>query len=134
MVRWPRSEAAGAVTRRSSDAQSARDGRCEQADPAHQLHTRAWAVGAELTTYQSVKTYSPTHDNYVHRVSMGNEHGHELFVLIVDDAGPAVLRARRAAAVDAIQEAIDLGMDPGEVRVSPAIWRQMVADAMKERV
>lgn len=91
-------------------------------------------MGPELSSYQSIKTYSPIHDGYVHRVSMGNEHGHELFMLVVDDSGPALLRARRTAAVDAISEALDMGCDPGEVRVAPKVWDEMVADAMRERV
>lgn len=86
-----------------------------------------------MSTYQALRSYSPVHDCDVVRVSMGNEHGHELWMLIVDNEGARRFRAKRTAALDAIMEAIDLGCDPGEVRVEPAAWKQMVNEAMMER-
>lgn len=85
-----------------------------------------------MTVYQDIRTYSPLHDGYVHRISMGNEHGHELYMLLLNDEGARTYRAHRMAALDAIQEAIDMGCDPGEVRVEAGAWERMVAEAALE--
>jgi len=91
-----------------------------------------------MASYQRLRTWSALHDAYIERISMGNEHGHELFIMVVDDGNRKQLRAKRAAAVDAITEAMDdaaaKGMvaDPGEVRVPPDVWREMVEKVLME--
>jgi hypothetical protein len=92
-----------------------------------------------MSTYQQLRTWSPFDDCYIYRISVGNAHGHEIFMTIKDNAGARVFRARRAAALDAIQMALDdaekdeRDADPGEVRVPPDLWKELVDRAMMER-
>ena len=89
--------------------------------------------------YQDLRTWSPTHDCYAHRISMTNERGGELFMLLVEDCGRKEMRARKAAAVEAIIDVLDQAADrgvpaePGEVRVPPAHWARMVRTQMQEK-
>ena len=89
--------------------------------------------------YQDLRIWSLQHDAYVHRISVGNAHGHELFIQIVDDCPRRELRARKAAAVEALFDHIEAAWergieapDPGEVKVPPAQWRKAVERQMRE--
>ena len=77
-------------------------------------------------TAQEIATYSIFHDCTVARISMANDRCQELFML-VQQRNPKHRRAERCAACEAIQEAIDAGLPAGEVRVTPDVWRDMVA-------
>lgn len=87
-----------------------------------------------MTEYQQLKMWSPVDDCYVARISVGNDHGHELFMLVPMNMPSRDFRTHRTAALDAIQEAIDAGLDPGEVRVDPVVWEQMLGDVRREMV
>ncbi len=88
--------------------------------------------------YQALRTWSPTHDAYVHRISVPNAHGGEMWMLLVEDCPRKELRARKAAAVEALIDRLDAayergGVDaePGEVKVRAADWAKMVAKQMQ---
>ena len=83
-----------------------------------------------MSVFQQLRTWSPVTGDYVWRVSAPNQHGHELFMLI--DGDRRGYRPRRAAALMAIQDALDAGCDPGEVIVSDPQWARYMEDAMEE--
>ena len=83
-------------------------------------------------TYQQIRFWSPATGDWCWRVSMANSHGHELF-MIIDDGSGKERRARRAAALEAIQAAVERGDDPGEVRVPADVWNWSVDVHMQER-
>lgn len=83
-------------------------------------------------TYQEIRSYSPQFDCTVARISIPDDNGQEFFML-VPQRNPRQRRAERYAACEAIQEAIDAGLQPGEVRVTPEVWRDMVAEHLRER-
>ncbi len=85
-----------------------------------------------MSGYQALRSYSPFHDCDVVRISVGNEHGHELFMLIVDDGPRRSYRAKRNAALDALADALDAGGEPGEVKIDSDVWDNMVAEAARE--
>lgn len=79
--------------------------------------------------YQQLRSYSPLHDCDVVRVSMTDERNQELFMLVPDRGERRrPWRVLRAAALDAIGEALAEGLDPGEVRVQPDVWESLVAE------
>jgi hypothetical protein len=89
--------------------------------------------------YQDLRTWSPSHDAYVHRISVVNARGGELFMLIVEDCPRRELRARKAAAVEALVDHLDAAWeqgieapDPGEVKVAPGVWAKMIEKQMRE--
>ena len=63
---------------------------------------------------------------------MPDAHGRELYLLIDDGTGRE-RRARKAAALEALQAAIERGDQPGEVRVPAAVWKRSVEGYMQER-
>jgi hypothetical protein len=84
--------------------------------------------------YQDLRTWSPEHDTFVHRISVANARGHELYILIVEDCDHRTLRARKMAAVEAITDYIDEAWEqgieapePGEVKVEQEAWEKTVA-------
>lgn len=81
--------------------------------------------------YQQIKFWSPALGGYAWRISMPNAHGHELF-MIVDDGTGRERRARKAAALEAIQAAIERGDQPGEVRVPADAWKRSIDGYMRE--
>lgn len=81
--------------------------------------------------YQATRFWSPTTGDWCWRVSMPDAHCRELFVIIDDGTGQQ-RRARKAAAIEAIQAAIERGDQPGEVRVPPEVWRRSVDGYMQE--
>lgn len=83
-------------------------------------------------TYQELRTYSPQFDCMTARISMTDDNGQEFFMLVPQRV-PRQRRAERYAACDAIQEAIAARLVPGEVRVPPDVWRDMVAEHMMEK-
>ena len=83
-----------------------------------------------MSFFQQLRTWSPISGDYVWRISMPNEHGHELFMVVSGDRRG--YRQRRAAALMAIQDALDAGCDPGEVRPTAAQWTRYMEDAMEE--
>ena len=65
---------------------------------------------------------------------LANERGGELFMLLIADCGRKELRARKAAAVEAIIDVLEeatgreMVAEPGEVRVPPKKWERLVAE------
>jgi len=84
-------------------------------------------------TFQELRQYSILHDCDVARISVADDN-HQEFFMLVQQRNPRHRRAERYAAQDAINEAIDAGLVPGEVRVTPDDWRDMVAEHLRERV
>ena len=78
--------------------------------------------------YQELVAYSPIHDCPVGRISMTDNNCQEFFMLIPDRGRRGEYRAARAAALDAIAEAINSGCEPGEVLVDPVAWNLMLAE------
>lgn len=85
-------------------------------------------------TYQEIRAYSPIHDCDVVRVSMADERCSEFFMQVPCPDGRRGWRVKRAAALQAIGEAIDGGLEPGEVLVSPDAWAEMLAQARAEEM
>jgi hypothetical protein len=83
-------------------------------------------------TYQELRSYSPIQDCTVARISMTDDRHQEFFMLVPDRGTRRDYRAARSAALEALQEAIDAGCEPGEVRVDPAAWAEMITAAMLE--
>lgn len=69
-----------------------------------------------MTQYVELRNYSALHDAEMVRLSMADGHGREFFMMLRFDEGRR-WRDRRRKALDDIQAAIDLGCEPGEVRV-----------------
>jgi predicted RNase H-like HicB family nuclease len=67
-------------------------------------------------TYSEFRFYSPLLDSDAARVSMTNSRNEEFF-MIVPYASAVSFRAKRDEALEAIEEAITLGLDAGEVRI-----------------
>ena len=63
---------------------------------------------------------------------MADDRGQEFFMLIPQRV-PRLRRAERHAACEAIEEAIDAGLLPGQVVVSETDWQAMVAEHVRER-
>ena len=85
-----------------------------------------------MAVYQQLRSWSPTRGGYVWRISMPDAHFKELY-MIIDDGSGKERRARRAAALEAIQAAVERGDDPGEVRVPADAWKRSVDAHMQER-
>lgn len=85
-------------------------------------------------TYQEIRAYSPLHDCDVVRVSMADERCSEFFMQVQDRDRRRGWRVKRNAALAAIGEAIDAGLQPGEVIVSPEAWAEMLAEARAEEM
>jgi hypothetical protein len=83
-------------------------------------------------TYQEFRIWSPVFDCEVVRLSLANRLGREFFMLLKDNAGARVYRAKRRAALQLLTEAIEAGRDPGQIQAPRAVWERMVAEAMKE--
>jgi hypothetical protein len=84
-------------------------------------------------TFQELRQYSILSDCDVARISMTDD-THQEFFMLVQQRNPRHRRAERYAACEAINEAIDAKLAPGEVRVTPDDWRDMVAEHLRERV
>lgn len=70
-----------------------------------------------MSTYSEMFFYSPMLDSEAVRISMWNEAGGEFFQIIPLMSG-RVYRERRSQALSYIEEAIRLGLQPGEVKTS----------------
>lgn len=68
-----------------------------------------------MTGYREYRFYSPMHDSIAARLSMVDERNGE-FWRVVPITSPRTYRKERELALDAIEEAIDMGAEPGEVR------------------
>lgn len=79
-----------------------------------------------MTTYQEIRAYSPQFDCTTARISMADANNQEFFML-VPQRDARCRRAERYAAIEAIQEAMGMGLVPGEVRMAPADWKAAVA-------
>lgn len=66
--------------------------------------------------YSEYRYYSPLHDADMVRLSMTDMHSQEFWTAIPETNGTRYLE-RRDDALAAIQQAIELGEPPGEVRV-----------------
>ncbi len=84
--------------------------------------------------YRELRAYSPLTDCDMVRISMANTHGHELFMMLTDRGARREYRAKREAALTLLAEAVDAGIDPGQLRVADEVWKQAVNEAMRERV
>ena len=82
-------------------------------------------------TYQEIRSYSPQFDCTVARISIPDDNGQEFFMLVPQRVARQ-RRAERHAALVLIEEAIDAKLPPGEVRVTPDVWRDMVAEQLRE--
>jgi hypothetical protein len=67
-------------------------------------------------TFTEFRRYSAIHDCEMVRLSVGDRHGREFFMMLPAAEGKR-WRERRNQALDDIQAAIDQGCEPGEVRV-----------------
>lgn len=65
--------------------------------------------------YSEYRYWSPVLGCEAARVSLFDHHGREFFMIIEAEDGRGY-RQRRDTAVEAIMTAIDMGLDPGEVR------------------
>ncbi len=68
--------------------------------------------------YTEFRHYSIKHDKDMVRISMADSHGGEFFMLIDAETSARRYRERRTEALSAIEYAIEMGMQPGMVRVS----------------
>lgn len=90
--------------------------------------------------YQQLRTWSPTHDTMVWRLSVPNEMGHEVFALLVEDCPRREMRMRKQVAVEAIYDYMDAERsegripEPCEVKIAPETMRAAVQRAMQERM
>ena len=90
--------------------------------------------------YQGLRTWSPTHDTYVWRISVPNEMCGECFMLLVEDCPRREMRVRKQVAVEAINDFMDAERaegripEPGEVKVTPGAFNRAVQRAMQERM
>ena len=87
--------------------------------------------------YHEFRSYSPIHDCEVGRISVFNERGSEFYMLVPVES-PRKYRHARQAALDAIQEAMDRHLEPGQVKISAsdfnhAILQIAVAEAQQKR-
>lgn len=64
-----------------------------------------------------MRFWSPTLGSDAARVSMFDAHGREFYMIVPDEGGQA-WRDRRDTCVEALATAIDMNLDPGEVRTS----------------
>lgn len=69
-----------------------------------------------MTTYSEFRFYSPLLDSEAARLSMANERGQEYFSVIPAEVSGKAYRAARDEALDLIEHAIMVGLEPGEVR------------------
>lgn len=67
-------------------------------------------------TYQEYRYWSPILGMDACRLSMCDTHGREFFCIVAADDGKA-WRQRRVEWLGYIAEAIDAGLEPGEVRI-----------------
>lgn len=70
-----------------------------------------------MSVYVVNTYYSPLIDGEVARVSMADDHGSEYFAIVPKPPSGKGWRAKRDAALDLIEEAIDNGDRPGEVTI-----------------
>lgn len=70
-----------------------------------------------MTGYSQYDYWSPILGANAARLSMFNAQGQEFFMIIEVPDSTKQLRAAREDALDAISEAIALGLQPGEVKV-----------------
>ena len=68
-----------------------------------------------MSGYREYRSYSPTYDTEVVRLSMVDEHNAEFFA-IIEDGGQGYIE-RRDAALQSIMSAMRSGREPGEVTV-----------------
>jgi hypothetical protein len=71
-----------------------------------------------MTVYSEYRFYSPLLDSEAIRISVSDGRTGEYFMIISNVDGKAY-RESRDRAVAAIERAIELGLDPGEVRILP---------------
>lgn len=69
-----------------------------------------------MAVFQEYVAYSPIHDCEMVRLSVCDDHGSEFWIQLPWDDGKN-WRVRRYEALDIIEEAIGMGLQPGEVRV-----------------
>lgn len=70
-----------------------------------------------MSVYSAYEFYSPMLDCQMVRLSMCDAHFKEFWMAIPGPDAQKKYRERRAAALDAISQAISLGLQPGEVRI-----------------
>lgn len=68
-----------------------------------------------MSFYQELRTYSPALDCEILRVSMTDGRGAEFWMTVRDPGSAKALRTAKQQALAAIEEAITLGLAPGEV-------------------
>jgi hypothetical protein len=74
-------------------------------------------MDGDVRAYSEHFSYSPVHDCRMARISMVDKHNSEFFALVRAEPMGAAYRDARREALVAIDEAIERGCDPGEVRV-----------------
>jgi len=67
-------------------------------------------------SYREYRFWSPVLGCDASRLSMWDERGREFFMILAADDGKAY-KARKTQAIEAISFAIDMRLDPGEVRI-----------------
>lgn len=68
-----------------------------------------------MTTYSEFRFYSPLLDSEAARISVADEQGQEYFVVIPAEVSGKAYRAARDEALDLIEHAMLVGLEPGEV-------------------